>query len=95
MIQHGLNYTANNLIIFTGEILRGLRHNYVAEALRMTFCSLSVNCYVNSDGLHCSAQKLYYRFSPKKSLRQLGAAPSIFAFIPGMNAKMLALGVKR
>jgi hypothetical protein len=30
--------------MITGEILRGLRHNYVAEALRMTFCSLSVNC---------------------------------------------------
>jgi hypothetical protein len=26
------------------EILRGLRHNYVAEALRMTFYSLFVNC---------------------------------------------------
>jgi len=30
------------------EILRGLRHNYVAEALRMTFYSLFVNCCVNS-----------------------------------------------
>ena len=29
--------------MITGKILRGFRHKYVAEALRMTFYSLFVN----------------------------------------------------
>jgi len=39
---------AQNPIIITGEILRGLRHKYVAEALRMTFYSLFLNCCAQS-----------------------------------------------
>jgi hypothetical protein len=35
-----------NLIAIKEEILRGIRHNYVADALRMTFYSRFVNCYL-------------------------------------------------
>ena len=37
IIQHGLNHSTKNLIIFTGEILRGIRHNYVADAAKNDF----------------------------------------------------------